>query len=128
MTRRAIMTIPALVPGMRAAEPAEVRPRRVITDFRSAQKAPGMCTAVRKSDSIVWSEAFGVSDFKTEHRSHRRRVSESQTSIAAAFVTSLDFVKFAEPEAMALADVCLTLQALSKTSSASSSLDLGESP
>lgn len=64
MTRRAAVTIPGLVPLLRAAEPAVVQGHRTITDLQSAQKAPGICAAVWNSGSIVWSEAFGLSDLE----------------------------------------------------------------
>jgi CubicO group peptidase (beta-lactamase class C family) len=64
MTRRAVVAIPALFPVLRAAESAAVRARRMMTQVQSAQKAPGMCAAVWKSGSIVWSEAFGLADLE----------------------------------------------------------------
>jgi len=64
ITRRAIVTIPAIVPLLTAADSAADRAHRVIVDLRGAQKAPGVSAAVWKAGSIVWSESLGESDLE----------------------------------------------------------------
>lgn len=72
MTRRAMATVPVLAPFLRAADSPADRARRMISDLRTAQKAPGTAAAVWKGGSMVWSESLGESDLEDAARVSRR--------------------------------------------------------
>src|SRR5882672_1822399 len=59
-----MLALPAFAPFLLAEESAPARARQMISDLRSAQRAPGMCAAVWKRGALVWSEAFGESDIE----------------------------------------------------------------
>jgi CubicO group peptidase (beta-lactamase class C family) len=90
MTRRTVVTMTALVPGLGAADSTADRAKRMIADLQSAQKAPGACAAVWKAGSMVWSGAFGQSDLEdgaqatSETRFRIGSLSKLLTAAAAA--------------------------------------------
>src|SRR5437879_5162876 len=68
LSRRAVLSIPALASLSSAADSPADRAHRMLSDLRTAQRVPGMSAAVWKGGSVVWSESLGESDLENGAR------------------------------------------------------------
>jgi len=58
------MSLPALIPLLRAVDSPASLARRTIDDVKASQKTPGLSAAVWKNGAIVWSESLGQADLE----------------------------------------------------------------